>query len=132
MRKLHFGVGVTGVVIFLATGQVMERHTPPPGALGESARLLYRSRHIYILGSALVNLMVGLNSLPHSTPWRVRAQAFGSVLLMASPAALTTAFFQETQAGFQREMWWSSAGLYLLFGGALSHLLTGGSPKPAR
>ena len=129
LRTLHFGMGIAGVLIFLFTGQVMAHHEPPMEALTESGRLLYRSRHIYILGSALVNLMVGLYLLPHPARWRTRVQAFGSILLLASPVALTMAFFREPQTGFRQEMWWSSAGLYLLFGGALSHLLSGRSAR---
>src|SRR5262245_26837083 len=130
MRRLHLMVGVAGTLIFLATGQMMAHHTPPMAELSETARLLYRSRHIYILAGALVNLMAGLYLLPRKRGWRANTQVFGSILVLASPALLLTAFLLEPQAGFRQEMWWSSGGLYLLFGGSTAHLVSGCSVRP--
>jgi hypothetical protein len=134
MRKLHFTAGLLTVVVFLITGQLMRRHTPPLGTLDASIRLMHRSRHIYILAAGLVNLMVGLYVQTAATSWRQRVQAFGSALLLISPALLIVAFTLEPVRGFQPEMWWSSAGLYALFGGSMAHLASAlgvGSRKAA-
>lgn len=91
MRKLHLWVGLLTVVVFLITGQFMRRHQPPMTAFTPEVRLLFRSRHIYILAGGLVNLMLGLY-LQRSPNWRGRAQVVGSILLLASPAHLIVAF----------------------------------------
>ncbi len=125
MRKLHFAVGVLTVAVFLATGQLMRHHTPPMGTLRDSTRLMYRSRHIYILASGLVNLMLGLYMQRRAAGWQAKVQAIGSMLLLLSSAPLVVAFALEPARGFQAEMWWSSAGLYALFGGCMAHLMSG-------
>lgn len=41
--------GVMAVAAFLIAGQFMRYHTPPLATLGDSVRLMFRSRHIYIV-----------------------------------------------------------------------------------
>ena len=60
MRRFHLIVGMAVVVVFLLTGLWMRRHEPPMNTLSDAMRLMHRSRHIYILASGLVNLMLGL------------------------------------------------------------------------
>lgn len=122
MRRFHFAIGVLAVLAFLITGQFMRHHRPPMPELDGATRLLYRSRHIYILGSGLVNLMLGLY-LETKSGWRGVTQTIGSSMLMASPAFLVLAFAFEPPRGFQPELWRSSLGLYLLFAGSMLHLV---------
>ena len=122
MRRLHLWAGGLGVAIFLITGQFMRHHQPPMGTLSDGARLMLRSRHIYILASGLVNLMLGLYMQRQKASWRQITQTTGSGFLAASTALLIVAFAVEPERGFQPEMWWSSAGLYALFAGCMAHL----------
>lgn len=128
MRKLHLIVGVLAVLAFLITGQFLRFHQPPMPELDGAARLLYRSRHIYILASGLVNLMLGLY-LASKPGWRGVVQSIGSCFAMLSPVFLVLAFAFEPAQGFQPEMWRSSTGLYLLFLGSMLHL-TAATRKP--
>ena len=109
----------------------MHHHQPPLGSLGGSARLMYRSRHIYILAAGLVNLMLGLYMRPREG-WRRGLQIAGSGLLLLSPALLILAFFTEPQAGFQPEMPWSAAGLYVLLAGCVVHVLSAPIARSSR
>lgn len=122
MRGLHLWAGGIGVAAFLVTGQFMRHHQPPMGALSEGVRLMLRSRHIYILASGLVNLMLGLYVRRQGAGWRGVTQAIGSGLLIGSTALLIIAFIIEPGKAFQEEMWWSHMGLYALFGGSMAHL----------
>lgn len=121
MRRLHLLAGIVTVLAFLITGQVMRHHDPPMSTLTAEARLLLRSRHIYILSGGLVNVLLGIYFQPRKR-WRAVVQSIGSGLLLISPVLLTLAFVLEPAAGFRQEMWWSSFGLYALFGGAMLHL----------
>jgi hypothetical protein len=125
MRRVHFAAGVLTVLVFAATGQFMRHHAPPLPSLGDVERLMYRSRHIYILAAGLVNLMAGLHSPRKAFGWRAAVRRIGSVLVLASPVLLITAFVIEPARGFQPEMLWSSAGLYTLMGGCLLHTAAG-------
>jgi hypothetical protein len=122
MRRAHFIVGIVAVSAFLLSGQWMRHHTPPLASFDAGTRLMFRSRHIYILAGGLVNLMLGLYFEWHAGGWRRAVQAGGSAILIASPALLAVAFGIEATRGFQERMPWSQAGLYLLFGGAMAHL----------
>ncbi len=113
------------VLVFLITGQLIHHHTPPMATLGDSARLMFRSRHIYILAAGLVNLMLGLYLERHGTGWRRMVQTAGSAVMLVSPVLLVVAFAVEPGRGFQEEMRWTTAGLYLLFGGSMAHLASG-------
>ena len=120
MRRFHLAVGVLTVIIFVITGQLMRHHSPPMVSLSDSTRLMFRSRHIYILASGLVNLMLGLY-LEVRTGWHRIVQFLGSTFLVASPVLLILAFRVEPERGFQGEMWRSHAGLYALLLGCVGH-----------
>ena len=122
MRRAHFIVGILAVAAFLISGQWMRHHTPPLASFAAGTRLMFRSRHIYILASGLVNLVLGLYFEWHAGGRRRVVQAGGSAILIVSPALLAAAFVIEPARGFQERMPWSQAGLYLLFGGAMAHL----------
>lgn len=118
LRMSHLAVGVIAVVAFLITGQVMGRHEPPVGDMEWAERLLFRSRHIYLLGAGLVNLALGVNyRLPDGAARRGAAIA-GSLLALASALLLFFAFFAEPMAGR-----WPGAlsmlGLQAMFAGVL-------------
>ena len=127
MRRFHLWVGVLTVLAFIITGQFIRHHQPPTPELGNDIRLMLRSRHIYVLASGLVNLMLGLY-FEKRTGWRGGVQMAGSCLLALSPVLLLLAFAVEPGQGFQPEMWRSSAGLYLLFAGSMLHLI-GARPR---
>ena len=63
MKRLHLIIGLTVVVIFLLTGQYMEYvHNR---LLLDGTRMLYRSRHIYLLLAGLLNLILGIYFVRH-------------------------------------------------------------------
>ena len=125
MRRLHLAVGILVVIAFLATGQFMRRHEPPMAALEDGLRMMYRSRHIYLLGSGLVNLMLGLYPHARVAGWRRITQALGSVLLLASPILLLMAFLNEPGLGVRADLWQGSFGLFAMFGGSMLHAIAG-------
>jgi hypothetical protein len=130
MRRVHLAVGILMSVVFLITGQFMRHHQPPLGTLSDATRLMYRSRHIYILASGLVNLMLGIYLPRPPQGWRGIVRAVGSALLLVSPVLLLLAFVIESQRGFRPEMLCSAAGLYALFSGCMAHAAVGIGRRP--
>lgn len=114
----HLVVGAIAVVAFLITGVLMMGHNPPVVAMEWGERLLFRSRHIYLMCGGLVNLALGLH---YHLPERVArrgAAIIGSVLVLVSTVLLFFAFFAEPMAG----RWpgpLSNFGLFALFWGVL-------------
>jgi hypothetical protein len=105
MRRLHLTFGLVGVLMFLLTGQFMRRHTPPMRELRADVHTMYVSRHIYLLGAALANLVLGLYVSPLRLLWTRIAQQIGCVLVLISPILLTLAFFQEPAHGLAGRSW---------------------------
>jgi hypothetical protein len=60
LGRAHRWVGVATIAVFLATGVVLRRHHLDLLALDSGLRLLFRSRHVYLLFSGLLNLAMGL------------------------------------------------------------------------
>ena len=118
LRTAHLVVGAIAVGAFLVTGLVMSGHQPAMATLDWGDRLLFRSRHIYILAAGLVNLSLGLRyALPEGVRRRGAAVA-GSLLALASTVMLFFAFFAEPMAGRSPGSL-SQFGLYALFGGVM-------------
>ena len=53
LRKLHFAVGIAGIVAFVVTGVYMQAGFPDRYAANEVLRYLSRSNHVYVLLASL-------------------------------------------------------------------------------
>lgn len=123
MRRIHLILGVLGVVAFLLTGQVMKHHTPPMQLLTLEVRMMYVSRHIYLLGAALVNLVLGIYLREQPSGWRRILQWAGSLLILLSVVSLLMAFISEPSLGMAGRSFRSYFGLIGLFAGVMTHLV---------
>jgi FtsH-binding integral membrane protein len=95
LRKLHFAVGLAGVVVFLATGAYMRAGFPDLYAANEVLRYLYRSNHVYVLLASLINVALGVHLAPVAPGWRATVSTIGSLLALVAPVVLCLAFFLE-------------------------------------
>ena len=128
MRKanlFHIIFGALAVVVFLLTGQYMDRLLDHLRGMPDGPRMLYRSRHIYILLAGLLNLGLGTYFAGAHRPWRRGLQLLGSVLLVAATCLLVAAFFYEPPLADPQRVPLSRAGLYTLVVGTLLHLIGG-------
>jgi len=123
LRRAHLIVGVLGVIAFVITGQVMARHIPNVHTLSSEVRMMYVSRHIYLLGAALVNLVLGLYLQLKPPGWRRILQEIGSLLMILSAVALLMAFIAEPTLGMAGRSWRSFFGVIALFAGVMTHLV---------
>jgi uncharacterized membrane protein len=90
--RIHVAMGLAAVVLFLATGIYMR--TQETFLLPDGVRLLYRSRHIYLLLSALLNLLVGIHYRAGASGKTIRS--IGSTLILIAPPSLFAAFFLDS------------------------------------
>jgi lysylphosphatidylglycerol synthetase-like protein (DUF2156 family) len=118
-RRVHLFAGALGVLVFLFTGYVLRTRGVE---LAEDDRLRFslRANHVYILLSALLNLVLGAYLAPRAPGWRARLQAAGSVLVLAGAVALPIAFFIEPKAGTDRPL--TLAAVAATLGGTLLHV----------
>jgi hypothetical protein len=96
MNLLHIIIGIVVFIIFAVTGLYMFGDFPDKGAISPELRLLMRSRHIYILFSALLHLLAGAYLRLHPQRWRKTLQLTGSFLMALGSIFLILAFVVET------------------------------------
>jgi hypothetical protein len=130
VRRLHLVVGILGVLSFVFTGQVLKHHDPPMSTLSHEVRLMFVSRHIYLMGAAVVNLVLGLYLRMQPPGWRRTLQYIGSVLILLSAALLLVTFFKEPSLGVAGRSWLSLVGPVALFFGAMLHTVASLGREP--
>ena len=130
LRRAHLIIGLLGVIAFVITGQVMAHHIPNVHTLSSEVRMMYVSRHIYLLGAALVNLVLGLYLQIQPPGWRRVLQQIGSLLILFSAMSLLLAFISEPALGMAGRSWRSFLGLIALLAGVMAHMVASIARKP--
>ncbi|HEY8563304.1 MAG TPA: hypothetical protein VIL74_23200 [Pyrinomonadaceae bacterium] len=124
MSYPHLIFGIILFVIFLTTGKFMRWDFPDKEAIPPEFRMLMRSRHIYILLSSLIHIVLGVYLQLCAEVWRRSFQIFGSLLLTAGGVLFVWAFIYETySARHFSEI--SRFALYVSLWGAAMHLIGG-------
>jgi hypothetical protein len=96
LKPLHLIVGIAGIVVFVLTGQYMAIFLHGLGDLPDGPRLLYRTSHLYLMWSSLVNLLVGVYFVTATAKSARIMQGIASALLLAGPPLILTGFFLES------------------------------------
>ncbi len=122
LRNIFLLTGVVMILAFLGTGQLMAMHDPPVSTLELGDRMMFVSRHIYILFSGLLCLGMGANfRLPVESGRRSMAM-IGALLLPTSAVLLLLAFFVEPGRGRAGGLV-STLALFAAFGGVLLYAI---------
>jgi hypothetical protein len=108
----YYGLIIIGV--FLGTGQFMRHHHPPMSDLTDTVRVLFRSAHIYLLMSGLVNFAFGTAGDRKETI----VSHIGSVFLLIAPMLIFIGFCLESpRTVIDRPI--TAWGIYLVYAGSL-------------
>src|SRR2546421_5277619 len=123
MKKLHLIFGILVLVVFLLTGQYMNHYYNHMVGVSDGVRLLYRTRHIFILLAGLLNLGIGIYFTYRQTTWRRVLQAFGSALIVVGSLLFIAGFFYEPKLEnlYTPLSHW---GTYTIVVGTLLHLFS--------
>ena len=124
MKKIHLIFGVCVVVAFLLTGQYMDKFYNHLDGMPDAPRLLYRTRHIFILLAGLLNLGIGAYFTYRTEAWRRTLQLLGSVLIFAASVLFLVAFFYEPRV-IDLHTPLSHWGTYTIATGAILHVVSG-------
>lgn len=124
MRKLHLTFGIFVLAAFLLTGQYMDKYYNHMSGVPDGPRMLYRTRHVFILLAGLLNLGVAAYITPRVRLWRATFQALGSGLICLGALLFIAAFFYEPGL---RDLYTplSHWGTYTTAAGVVLHLLSG-------
>jgi hypothetical protein len=99
MRRFHLFFGWIIFIVFLLTGQYMRLYHNRLAGIPDGVRMLYRSRHIYILLAALLNIGLGIYFSYAPARWRRVLQIAGSVVIVITTLLLIPAFFYDPGLG---------------------------------
>jgi hypothetical protein len=124
MKKAHLIFGVLIVIAFLLTGQYMDKFYNHLHGMADGPRLLYRTRHIFILLSGLLNLGIGAYFTYRVEPWARAMQLLGSLLIFTAPVLFLIAFFYEPNLGNNLHTPFSHWGTYTIATGAVLHVVS--------
>lgn len=124
MKKAHLIFGVLVVIAFLLTGQYMDKYYNHLDGMPDGPRLLYRTRHIFILLAGLLNLGIGAYFTYRIETGRRIIQLLGSLLIFAASFLFLIAFFYEPNLGDLHTPV-SHWGTYTIAAGALLHVISG-------
>lgn len=130
MRKFHLLFGAAVVVAFLLTGQYMDRSHNHLEGMADGPRLLYRTRHIFILLAGLLNLGLAAYYVRRVRPWRRLLQLIGTALIAVASVLFVAAFFYEPGLR-DLDTPLSHWGAYVIVAGTLLHLLSGAGREGA-
>ncbi len=128
MKRFHLLFGAAVVAAFLLTGQYMDRVHNHLEGMADGPRLLYRTRHIFILLAGMANLCLGAYVAPRPERGRRFLQVVGTCLIAAASSLFVAGFFYEP--GLQDlHTPLSHWGAYAIVAGTLLHLLSGAGRK---
>ena len=123
MKKAHLIFGAFVVLAFLLTGQYMDKYLNHLDGMPDGPRLLYRTRHIFILLAGLLNLGIGAYFTYQSETWRRTLQVIGSLLVVAASFLFLIAFFYEPNLPNLHTPL-SHWGTYIITTGVLLHVIS--------
>ena len=123
MKKTHLIFGALVVLAFLFTGQYMDKYFNHLVGMPDGPRLLYRTRHIFILMAGLLNLGIGAYVTYRTETWRRVLQLIGSLLIVAASFLFLFAFFYEPNLTDLRTPL-SHWGTYIIATGVLLHVIS--------
>ena len=122
LKPLHLAAGIAGIVVFVLTGQYMAIFLNGLAGMPDGPRLLYRTSHLYLMWSSLVNLLVGFYFVPATTRGASIAQGASSIMLLLGLPLLLLGFALEPKmAGIDRPF--CSWANYLGIAGVVVHAI---------
>jgi hypothetical protein len=129
IKSSHLLVGIFGIVVFVLTGQYMSIFLRGMSELPDGPRLLYRTSHLYLMWSSLVNLLVGIYFVAATARNARIMQLIASALLFAGPPLIIAGFFLESPANNLSRPFCDAAN-YLAIAGTLLHVVSSRRAAP--
>ncbi len=121
MRALHTAVGLVFLLLFLLTGAYMLINFPELYGKREEVRMMYRATHIYLLMSALLNLMASAQyGVLISQSKLTKLRVIASLAILLAPVLLLIAFFVEPSS-YRKDRPFSFIAIVILFAGTFIH-----------
>jgi hypothetical protein len=122
MKRFHLVFGLLLFIGFVLTGQYMDKLHDHLRGMNDGPRMLYRSRHIYILLAAMLHLGIGAYFSYQLDTLRRTLQLAGSLLITIASVLFVYAFFVEPNLTNLYTPY-SRKGIFMIVGGTLLHVI---------
>ncbi len=113
LNKLHLWIGLSGIVLFLLSGQYFQFALNGLQGMDDTPRLLLRTSHVYFFFASFINVIFGLYYVQtKELRWHT---VLHQSLVMLSPVLLAYSFIAEAygNVGIERDI--GSLGVIILF-----------------
>lgn len=128
LRIAHLVVGIVGLILFLLSGQYMDLVHDHLRGMPDGPRLLFRSTHIFLLWSSLLNLLLGCYLTSTAPAFLRYVRVIGSYALLVGPPLLAASFLVESQTEtLVRPI--ARVAIYLALAGAIAHAIAALWPR---
>ena len=94
-RLIHLAAGIVIIMVFLWTGQVMDKEYAHLDGMEDFPRMAFRAGHIYILLSGLIHLCLGSYLTTSPSKWILVMQILGSLPLFSGSLLFIYSWFKE-------------------------------------
>jgi hypothetical protein len=121
VKRFHLIFGLLLFIGFVLTGQYMDKWHDHLRGMSDGPRMLYRSRHIYILLAGMLHLGIGAYFKYQLDNIRRILQIGGSLLITIASLLFIYAFFEEP-AMTNLYTPYSRKGIFILVGGTALHV----------
>ena len=128
MKRFHLIFGLLAVIVFLLTGKYMDLYLEHLEGMPDGPRMLYRTRHIFILLAGLLNLGIGTYFRPRALKERLIMQVLGSGFIVLATLLFFVGFVYEPKLANLHTPY-SHWGMYAILAGTVLHLLSGLGPR---
>jgi hypothetical protein len=120
LGKIHLIFGILVVIIFLLTGQYMDKNFNHLKDMELMNRALFRAGHLYILLFGLINAALGSHLKLSKITWINLIQKFGSLVVFGATILVIYGFFTELPTNdIERPL--TRFSLYLILFGVSTH-----------
>lgn len=120
MKLTHLIFGFLMFLVFLLTGQYMDKTYNHLEDMEDLPRALMRAQHLYILFSALIHIVLGSYLTVSKDKLIKTFQILGSLLVYSATILLIYSFFNELPSDYIERPICRNA-LYIMLGGVLGH-----------
>lgn len=98
LGRIHLYFGIIITVVFLISGQYMDRNFDHLKDMELMKRALFRAGHIYILLFGLINAALGAHLKLSPIKWIKRSQQIASIIIFTATLMVVFGFFNELPA----------------------------------
>ena len=124
MKRFHLIFGIVILVVFALTGQYMHRYLNHLEGMPDGLRMMYRTRHIFILLAGLVNLALAAYVVPRPARWQRVLQWIGSSLIVLATLLFVAGFvYDSPRTDLSAPL--SYRGVFAIAYGGVFHLISG-------